>query len=272
MASALRDNAFFQKLEAEHRRWLSAFDPPQYLCNWERLLNSDEEAAFAEARVRALLEGYGVGVEPNEDLTGARQQPDFRCCRGVGEFYVEVTTIRIDSATAKTGIPTQGSRECTTFRPLNEAIFSKCLRKAAQCGDLDAPALVAIGTFHGFAAMISFDRISLNDLLTGETKLECLVDKSTGNQVGQPYQITELHSAAFLRPDETQEVGYARSSISGLLLCGLGSEPPSVRGVLHPNPVRPFDPAILPEVEFGQVDIDQASRQLRVSWPARDHE
>ena len=110
MASTLHGNPFFQKLEAEHRCWLSSFDP-QYLAKWEGMLNGDEEAALAEARVRALLQGYGIGVEPND-----------------------------------------------------------------------------------------------------------------------------------------------------------------VRGVLHPNPVRPFHPAILPEVEFGRVDIDRASGQLRVVWAETDHE
>lgn len=270
MASPLRDNAFFQELEAEHRSWLSGFDP-QYLRNWEKVLNSDEEAAFAEARVRRLLQGYGIRVEPNEDLTGASQQPDFRCCAGKEKFYVEVTCILTEVATAKTGIPVE-PHGLTACRPLTDAVFAECRGKASQCGNLDAPALVAIGTFHTFAAMASFKKPVMDWVLTGEAKIAWDVDVRTGRQVGKTYQITELHSAAFLRPDETQEVGYARSSISGLLLCGLGSEPPRVLGALHPNPARPFNPAILPQVEFGQVAIDRASGQLHVLWQQGDHE
>ena len=32
----------------------------------------------------------------------------------------------------------------------------------------------------------------------------------------------------------------------------------------------PFDPAILPQVEFGQVVIDRESGQLRAEWPMGD--
>jgi len=76
LATSLRPNPFFDALTDEHRRWLSAFDP-RYAKNWEKLLNADEESAFAEARVRQLLQGYGIGVEPNEDLNGATSRPDF---------------------------------------------------------------------------------------------------------------------------------------------------------------------------------------------------
>jgi len=271
MPSALRANVFFQTLEAEHRRWLSEFDP-QYLGNWEKLLNSDDEAAFAEAGVRRLLQGYAISVEPNEDLTGAGPRPDFHCNADDDKFYVEVTNISIASATAKTGIPAEASREAVPSRPLNPAVFSKCVAKAAQCANVDAPALVAITTFHGFGAMYSFKKMFVSELLTGETKIACTIDKRTGNRVGNPCQTTELRSAAFLRPGDNQEVGYARSPISGLLLCALGLEPPRVLAVLHPNPARPFNPGLLPQVEFGQIAVDHASGGLDVQWPGGDHE
>ena len=34
---------------------------------------------MAEAGVRRWLEGESVVVEPNEELTGAEQRPDFKC-------------------------------------------------------------------------------------------------------------------------------------------------------------------------------------------------
>ena len=250
--------------------WLSAFDP-RYRKNWEKLLNAEEESAFAEARVRQLLQGHGVSVEPNEDLDGSTPQPDFRCYAGGDKFYIEVACVPTAVATEKTGIP-NGPHRCSTCRPLNDAIFAKCRGKAAQCKDLDAPALVAIGTFHRFAAMSFFDKPILNWVLTGEAKIAWEIDTRTGKQAGDTHQITELHSAAFLCPDKTLEVGYARSSISGLLLCGLPLTKRTLIGVLHPNPARPFDPAILPKVEFGQVAIDRASRQLHVAWPKGDYE
>lgn len=270
MANLLCTNVFFQELKTEHQAWLSPFHP-QYACNWEKLLRADQEAALAEARVRRLLEGYGATVEPNEDLTGDSSRPDFRCFAGEDKFYVEVTCIAIETATARTGIPAEphGFAPCS---PLTDAVLGKCQAKASQCSNLDAPALVAIGTFHTYVAMLNFRKPTVNWVLTGETAIAWDIDIGSGCQVGDGYQITELHSAAFLRPDETQELSYARSSVSGLLLCGLGSEPPRVLGVLHPNPARPFNPAILPQVEFGQAAIDRASRQLHVHWPGEDPE
>jgi hypothetical protein len=269
LATSLRTIDFFQQLEAEHCEWLSHFDS-QYLNNWRKLLNSDEEAAFAEARVRQLMEGYGVTVQPNESLTGATQCPDFRCATKGSTFYVEVTCIPTSVAAEKTGIP-NGSHAFSWIRPLNDAIFSKCQGKALQCRGLDAPSLVVVGTFHNFAAMASFSKPLVNWVLTGEAKLTWDINMHTGS-AGEPYEITELHSAAFLRPDRNEEVGYARSSISGLLLSGFtwGNRP--FIGVLHPNAARPFDPATLPQVEFGRVIVDRSSGQLQVDWPEGDDE
>lgn len=270
MTDSLRGTPFFQELEAEHRKWLSGFDQ-QYLKNWEKLANADEEAAFAEARTRQLLQGHGVVVEPNEDLDTSETRPDFRCGVGGYKFYVEVTCIPIVVATEKTGIP-NAPHGCLPCRSLNDAIFAKCQGKATQCKNLDAPALVAIGTFHNFAAMLSFKKLMLNWALTGEAKIAWTIDVRTGEQIEETHEITELHSATFLRPDETEEVGYARCSISGLLFSGLTLKKRPLIGVLHPNPIRPFDPAILPQIEFGQVAIDRASGQLRVAWPSENGE
>ena len=258
-------NTYLESLTDEHRRWLGAFDA-QYLRNWQKLLNADDEAAMAEARVRQVLEQWGVKVEPNEDLGGGTQRPDFRCLKGEAVFYMEVTCISKETATAKTGIPDE-SHGMTACRPLNDAIFSECKGKASQCGNVDGPCLLAVGTWHTFAAMFSFKRPVVDWLLTGEAKLAWNIDMQTGQQVGDDYQVTELYSAAFLRPDLNEEVGFARSSISGLVLCSYGSERACRIGVLHPNPARPFDSSLLPDMKVGSVCIDRQSPQMHVSWP-----
>lgn len=258
-------NNIWDQLANEHRRWLSAFEV-QYLRNWEKLPKTDDEAAKAEARMRSILQDHRIVVEPNEDLTGNRQQPDFKCSSASGSFYVEVTCISKNTATKTTGLPEE-PHGLTACKPLNDAIFEKCREKAKQCANLDGPALLAIGTFHVFAAMHSFKRAAINRLLTGEANMAWNFDAETGKQVGNDYQVTEFYSAAFLRPDKTEEVGFARSSLSALLLCGFGSDTPRMTGVLHPNPARSFDPSVLSDVEFGQVEIDRGSRRLNVCWP-----
>jgi len=103
-------------------------------------------------------------------------------------------------------------------------------------------------------------------LLTGETKISWKINMRTGSQVGDTYLSTDLRSAVFLRPDATTEIGFARSSISGLLLCGFGILPPKVLGALHPNPARPFDPGILPHVRFCEVRLDRQAGRLATQW------
>ncbi len=265
---ALEGNAFFDQLEADHRAWLSAFDR-QYLVDWERLLRNDEEAAFTEARARALLEAWGTTVQPNESLTGEGQRPDFQCFVRESKFYVEATCIRVETATAKTGISTGRSHEARPFRPLNKAVFDKCVGKVTQCGGLDAPTLLAIGTLHTEAAMWSFSEPFVNWLLTGEPRLTYTVDPRKTAQVGHPREHSEANCAPFLEFDQkTRDVDYARLPISGLLLFRFGIT--KVEGVLHPRPVRPFDPALLPHVDFRRVTVDTVSGRLRVSSTRQD--
>ena len=163
-------------------------------------------------------------------------------------------------------LPAAGRISSGAFRPLNDAIFRACKGKASQCGDLDQPALVAVTTFHGLASMICFNKIHANMLLTGEMMLSWNIDTQTGEQVGDLYGRTELRSATFLKREINNGIGFARSSISGLLLCGLAIDPPRILGVLHPNPVRPFDPGLLPDVPFCNVQIDRCTASLSTRW------
>ena len=153
---------------------------------------------------------------------------------------------------------------------LNDSFWSACKGKAKQCSGLDHPTLVAVGTFHTAASVLCVSKPHVDMLLTGETKIAWNIDVRTGGPVGDTFLQTELYSAAFLRPDEQSEVGFARGSISGLMICGLGVEPPRVIGVLHPQPARSFDASLLGGVEFGEVQIDRESRRLHVCWPTED--
>ncbi len=266
MPSRFERNEYLDALAAEHRSWLSPFDA-QYLRYFERLLHADYESAMTEAGIRRLLQSHNVSVEPNEDLTGSRRQPDFLCSHLQHSFCVEVTCISIDKAVKETRLPYPTEKGGRNYRSLNDGFWTACRRKASQCGRLVHPALVAIGTFHTDASILCLEKPHVAMLLTGETKMTCNIDIRKGEFVGDPYETTEFRSAAFLRRDESESAGFARNSVSGLLVCGLGIAPPRVLGVLHPNPARRFDPAILPGIEFGEVEIDRALGELRVSWP-----
>ena len=267
--TTMQPNPHFDALAEEHRRWLSPFDA-RYVRNWEKLYASDNEAAMTEASIRRMLQTHGSQVEPNEELAGDCGGPDFRCSIARSHFYVEVTCISIATAEKRTGL----KNGVTGFSPFNvtgmvEAIFNECMNKAPQCGGLNGPALVAVGTFHATAAMVGFKKVQVNMVLAGKTNMAWDLDTKTGQQVGEIYQTTEIQKAAFLCPDEPQEVGFARCSISGVLMCGVGLSSLPTIGVLHPNPVRPFDPALLPGIEFGRVEVDRTSGVLKLLWPNR---
>ena len=271
MAVLTPQNTAMRELADEHRQWLSPFDS-QYLANWEKMLKVDNEAAMTEAVFRQILQHHGVTVEPNESLAGVCGGQDFRCTKNGKHFYVEVTCITIAAAEKRSGMIAGGAAEPTPFNVMGmtEAVFRECQDKAPQCGDLDGPALMAVGTFHSMAAMVCFKKTLVNCVLTGKTMISWFIDPETGHQVGDPRQTTALHAAAFLQPDKTQEIGFARNSISGVLLHGVGIDSIQTFGVLHPNPARPFDPSLLPNVEFGSVVIDRTSQQLHVKWSGGD--
>ena len=252
-------------LVEEHRQWLAGFTA-QHLKNWEKLLNANAEAAMCEAEVRRLLQENGNTVEPNEELTGADQSPDFRCTQAGKVFFVEVTCISIDKATQVTGLSDQPDGKGHYYRPLNDAIFEACRQKTPQCSDTGCPVLVAVGTFHFRASAVCLGKPYLQMLLTGKELISHNIDMRTGEGVGDTYLSTKLYSAAFLRPDESSGLCHARNPVSGMLLCGFGGDPFLVRGVLHPSPVHEFDRALLPKVEFCRLRPGYDSGQLSTEW------
>lgn len=259
------NNPFLRELCEEHRKWLRAFDP-QHLANWEKMLKADDEAAMTEAGVRRFLESQSVVVEPNEEITGAERRPDFKCLTDGKQFYVEVTHISIHKAEKVTGLMDEGVSAMRPT-PLNRAIKAICSEKAVQCSNQDAPVLVAVGTFHGDAAMFSFSPPWPDMILTGMAEMSVTINRETLSVVGGIQQTSDLHAAAFLKFEKDDSIGFARSSISGMLLCGLSLKPTWVIGLLHPNPARPFPPALLSRVSFGEVEVLHETGDLRVRWP-----
>lgn len=208
-------------------------------------------------------------VEPNEHLTGTEKRRDFHCESNGGGFEVEVTRISIKKATKVTGL-VEGQNGACGYRSLTDAIFTVCTAKARQCSNPrhpTDPTLLAVATFHYEACAFCIGEPDADEILTGETNMRWDLDRRSGEKVGDVYETTELRRVPFLRYDSSQEVGFARNSISALVLCGLGAVPPPVIGVLHPNPARPFSPAILPQIKFCQVAMDRASARLHVTWP-----
>ena len=199
----LEPSDFLDELECEHREWLSNFDG-RYLTRFANVKSGNYEAAMTEAAVRRLLQQHGVNVEPNEDLDGSSQQPDFACTKSGAKFFVEVTCISIDKVVEETHLPYPTESGARHYSMLNDSFWSACKGKAKQCSGLDHPTLVAVGTFHTAASVLCVSKPHVDMLLTGETKIAWNIDVRTGGPVGDTFLQTELYSAAFLRPDRTE--------------------------------------------------------------------
>jgi hypothetical protein len=260
-------NPHWADLTNGHRQWLAQFNPA-HGDEWEKLLKNDVEAAICEAAFREFLEKHKVHVTPNQTRSSSGRIPDFYCVKDEQGFYVDATCIKIETAVKKTGINYEPKRELTPFnlRAMTQLVQSECSGKASQFADLDAPGLLAIGTFHSFVAIGHFCKGRADDILTGDIQFVRTVNLSTGQLETPTYERTQLNHAAFLRPDKSQQIGYARSSISGILLCGLGTLPGQCVGLLHQNPVRPFARSLLPQIEFCEVDINHDTKVLTTAW------
>ena len=252
-------------LREEHQNWLSSFDP-RYARNWERLFANDPEAAMCEAAFRRVLEHNGNRVSPNEHLDGQGRAPDFRCEQDTAQFYVEVTCLNVAQVTKRTALQDKPG-QAGHYRLLNDMIFEACSAKVPQCANLDAPALLAIGTWHFSSSVVHVDKHQLGMLLTGQLGMAWSFDAETGSVVGEPEQVTQLWSSAFVQPGPGDSLlKLIRLPLSGLLVGGLDPLHPRLLGILHPQPNRPFRPELLPEVEFGRLAPGYAVGEFGVQW------
>lgn len=245
--------------------WIKQYDA-RHARMWVQLYKADPEAATCEAMYWAVLTDCGVEVKPNADLDAGEQAPDFVCHKDDHKFYVEVTCIRIDTATAQTAlehIPTAGA---TNYRPLNDAIYNEVRSKTPQCANLDAACVLAIGTFHYHASVSCIQKTFVEWLLTGETSLAWHFDPRRGRAVGEPFETTGFKSATFVRPGRLVGVEPARQPISALLVAGFGCKPPNIYGAIHPQPVREFDPVFLDRIPFCLLKLDVKTATLATEW------
>lgn len=253
------------KLIKQFGKWLEQFDE-QHARAWALLLHRDPEAAMCEATFWGILTDCGITVEPFLDLTGGKKSPDFRCQKDSYTFFVEVTCLKIETVTKKTHLEHEPNSKPQAYAPLHNAIWEECVSKTSQCAAVDAPCLLAVGTFHCVASMVAIQPRLLAWLLTGEPKLAWDIDVRTGSGHGDAYQITEFESSAFVRPGKTNGIEFARLPISGLLIGGFGIRPPQIFGLLHPSPKQVFAPSILSRIAFCKQNIDFQNGSITTEW------
>lgn len=264
--------AAFAGIINPYRDWLSGCtDGAVRLKKWEQRLRANPDSAICEATTWDWLRRRGFEIEPAEDVSHGG--PDYRCRREQHYFYVEVTCLSRDSVTSQSLISDQQSpisKDPEGWGYLTGAVFHKCQEKCNQLTELDAPCLLAVCTMHGFAATACFDELGAEMMLRGDDlKLSWFGDPSTA-RMGPVALKTELKGAPFLCSDEqTRFIDLKRTWISGILLSSSSMPDRRVLGVLHPQPLQPFDPGWLPDVPFCRLTDGWQSGQLTVEWVNR---
>lgn len=257
----------YSELINEHRAWINPFGK-QRLNKWEELLKGNSEAAICEASTRKLMSDCRIKVKPHEDISSGG--PDFLCIKKGKRFYVEVTCITKEAATKKTGLSdvTPGTSRVQRFGLLTKRILNEMCNKTAQCSNLDAPCILAIGTLHAAVGHICFSKKFASHILTGTPKISVRIDPEQGRAIGDLHQTTDLQDSGFVRPNRTStnSIEEARRTISAVLLCSFGTTPPRAIGLLHPNPNHSFDRTSLPKIEFCKLVEGYKTGKFKVKW------
>jgi len=262
------DNPYYYKLIGSHREWLNLFDS-KFLNAWDKLFKKNNpEAALFEAATRQVLGEFDIVVEPFDDPSRDKN-PDYYCKKNNQVFYVEATCITKEVATDNTNLDDiPKNLEVTGYALLTKTFFNDVVNKTTQCSNLNAPVLLAIGTWHFSACQLCFDKGAAEDILTSTPHITVPISKVTGGPIGDTYEATDLRWSAFVRPSKTTsgEIEFARSPISGILLCPFGTKPPDIVGVLHPNPNHPFDRNLFPKIPFGRLTDGYQDGKFGVEW------
>ena len=260
-------NERYENEVKEYTHWIQSFGNDR-LTRWKNLLQSNPESALCEAMTCQLLINNGCSVEPFEDLSSGGV--DFKCIKNQQEFFVEVTCISQEKVTDKTKLADDINAGATYYRPLTKVFWNELCRKVSQCSGLNAPCIVVFGTYHFRGGCLCFNDRKAEEILTGKPYIAMAFDPNKGKAVGEPYQETDLESAAFLRPIKKEQgkgIEYARNPISAVLLCPFGTSRPNIVGVLHPNPNFLFDRKLLPKVKFGKLKEGyKTTGILQVEW------
>jgi hypothetical protein len=188
---------------------------------------------------------------------------DFQCHSNERSFFVETTTITIPIATSRTGL--SHGIEDSGPKFYGTAIKNEVIQKSKQVAGLDRPALIFVTTLHWELSAIGLQTHHLEELLVGSSVITASLSRETGSAVGSPRnEATFDHSLFF----ESRTNVPRRQHFSGVLVGGFGLLPPDcqVKGVLHPQPARPFDPRCLSDACFGSIQPWPLSAQSRIIW------
>jgi hypothetical protein len=244
----------------EHMKWLRSFDTWR-VDRFELLRQSNREGAACEGLVARYLRACLDEVRPFEDPSSGG--PDFRCTQAEQAFYVEVTSLATEAVEDASGRPDDPHWEGGSPAPISGILRCAVSGKVRQCSTRkDAPILIAVGILHFWESMRVNSGL-VEEMLISDVAYEPAVSPSqpVPNQPGE--FVTGLQNALFMAIDGNA-IAPKRQPVSGVVVFGLGVQPPQVIGVVNGNAHRPFDTGLLPQIRFAEAVIK--NERLRIRW------
>jgi hypothetical protein len=242
-----------------------------YDAHWgmfERRLASDRKAAEAEAVVFSLL--WFEKMHPDVFEKVGAGGPDFQCQPSPGAgFLTEVTSLDSTAVSHQSGLPLKiTGAGGQAYGLITDKLLSAVKGKTRQLGGQALPGVLVITSDYDFSCLL-MDSGPAQRLLTGDVYFTVPI----GGGRDSADLCTDLDNAAFCRrmavldPEGNVMFESCRRSISAILLVTIHPDESSVVGLLHPDPVRPFDPSWFPEVSFVRLrDWPITGGKLGTEW------
>jgi hypothetical protein len=259
----------YREAIVQYWKWLDPIRPVACARFLDRLKDgaddSAKEGAVGEAVAWNWLEPRCSAIHLNEsDSVGG---VDFKCESPAGSFFVEVTTITVATASDKTGLHHHPiGKGAKFYGTATTAVKSEILSKSRQVSGLGDPLLVFVVTLHFEVSALAFETFHLEELLVGSHRIQVPINLTTGDS-GEIEDVVSFDHPLFF---QSRTLTPLRRHISGVLLGGFGLREPVVRGVLHPDPLRPFSVRCLPDTCFGSIRPWPATDTTAVVWQTAD--
>lgn len=247
----------------EHLEWLRPFDKGRAE-RFKRIQKINLQGAACEALIAKYLRDCLDIVYPFEDPSSGG--PDFRCTQAGRDFYVEVTSLATNAVEDACSIPDDPNWQGGAVGSISGILRSSISDKVHQCTREDVPTLIAVGILHSWASD-GVDRRLVQDMLISDVAYEPSVSPAHAkpNQLGE--FVTSLRNSLFMAVGDNG-VAIKRKPVSGVVVFGLGVHPPRVIGVTNGNAHRPFDPDLLPQIEFAEAMV--RDNRVGIRWHIRN--
>jgi hypothetical protein len=227
-----------------------------------RRQEGNPEGTSAEAAIFSWLRRRRLSPIPAEDpKTGG---PDFRCSSSKqGEFAVEVTSLKREAVTDRSGWPDDFSESTFSYGDVFQNLLASVSGKVVQLSRAGAmPRVLVICSAHAGATALLRPEAARLMLSFGET-----ITAPLGSSAGEQRRTSDPDQteSVFLRKNADGSIDARRQSVSAVLLVALTDFDLRAVGVLNPSPAYSFDYRTFADVAFLRA-TDVESNPVATEW------